>query len=226
MNKTVIYTAIFGEKDRLIEPAFVPAGCDFICFTDQDFKSSVWKIVKEIGISDDPVRSAKLYKILPHKFLSEYENSVWVDGNILIQGDVNILLADNLSEANIAFFDHKKTKMDPRGSIYEEADSLLSMAAKGKVKDDPELIKTQILKYKSEGYPADNGLIVGMEILRRHNEQDVVGAMELWWSEIEKHSRRDQISFNYVAWKKSLSFVYLDGDSRDNQYFKWMPHEK
>jgi len=38
-NKIVIYTAIFGGKDNLIEPEYIPKGCDFVCFTDQDFTS-------------------------------------------------------------------------------------------------------------------------------------------------------------------------------------------
>ena len=81
-NKTVIYTAIFGGKDNLIEPKFIPEGCGFVCFTDQDFVSNVWQVKKVKPKFEDPVRSAKIYKILPHKFLSEYEISVWIDGNL------------------------------------------------------------------------------------------------------------------------------------------------
>ena len=28
-----------------------------------------------------------------------------------------------------------------------------------------------------------------------------------------------QLSFNYVAWKNNLKFNYIDGDSRNNDYF-------
>jgi hypothetical protein len=44
--------------------------------------------------------------------------------------------------------------------------------------------------------------------------------MEDWWTEIKYGSRRDQLSFNYVAWKNNLKFNYIEGDSRDNKYFK------
>jgi len=227
MNKIVIYTAIFGGKDKLLEPEFVPEGCDFVCFTDTtNLKSSIWQIRQEKASSDDPVRSAKLFKILPHRFLGEYEYSVWVDGNILVRGEVNKLIHKYLTDANIAFFDHAKTKFDPRDSVYEEADILIEMATKGKFKDDPELIKKQIDRYKAEGYPDNNGLIVGMEILRRHNMPDVVKAMEDWWTEIQNNSRRDQLSFNYIAWKNDLRFAYIDDDSRDNKFFLWKPHQE
>jgi len=225
-NNVVIYTAIFGGKDNLIEPKFVPENCDFICFTDSDFESNLWKTRKVEPPCKDPVRSARKFKILPHKFLSEYNYSIWVDGNMIIRGDVNKMIKKYLANSNIAVYDHSKTKLDPRNCIYEEAKALIERAKKGKPKDSSELILKQIEKYKKERYPKNNGLISSMIILRRHNEPDVIKTMEDWWQEIERHSRRDQLSFNYVAWKNKLNFVYMKGDSRDNKYFKHTAHKR
>ena len=86
-------------------------------------------------------------------------------------------------------------------------------------KDNPEIIKKQIENYDLLGYPRNNGLITGMVILRRHNERDCIQVMEDWWTEIKYNSKRDQLSFNYVAWKNNLKFNYMDGDSRNNEYF-------
>ena len=86
-------------------------------------------------------------------------------------------------------------------------------------KDNPHVIKKQLDKYATLGYPAQNGLITGMVILRRHNEQDCIDTMEDWWTEIKYGSKRDQLSFNYVAWKNNLKFNYMEGDSRNNEYF-------
>ena len=58
-----------------------------------------------------------------------------------------------------------------------------------------------------------------MVVFRRHNENDCINAMEDWWSEIKYNSKRDQLSFNYIAWKNKLNFNYIPGDSRDNKYF-------
>jgi len=69
-------------------------------------------------------------------------------------------------------------------------------------------------------------LICGGVIIRKHNESDCIKAMEDWWSEIKYHSKRDQLSFNYVAWKNDFKFNYLDGDIRDNQYFNFIQHNK
>ncbi|MCK4386489.1 MAG: DUF616 domain-containing protein [Candidatus Pacebacteria bacterium] len=236
-NKTVIYTAIFGGKDNLIEPKFVPKGCDFVCFTDQNFKSDVWEVIKIEPEFEDPVRNARMYKVLPHKFLSEYDISIWIDGNLLVRGDVNNLIKKYLSRTNLAIFDHTQHKKrwkklfwvknteDWRDCIYEEAKSLLEYGENGKYKDDPELMKEQVEKYKMEGYPEHNGLVVSMIILRKHNENDIIKTMKDWWEEIKNHSRRDQLSFNYVAWKNKLNFVYIKGDSRRNKYFLHRKHK-
>ena len=73
-------------------------------------------------------------------------------------------------------------------------------------------IKKQIETYSLLGYPHKNNLITGMVIVRRHNEDDCIKAMEDWWTEIKYNSRRDQLSFNYVAWKNNLKFNYIDCD--------------
>ena len=73
--------------------------------------------------------------------------------------------------------------------------------------------------YEYAGFPRNNGLITGMVILRRHNHLDCVKVMEQWWSEISYNSKRDQLSFNYSAWKKGVKINYLPGDSRNNDFF-------
>ena len=74
-------------------------------------------------------------------------------------------------------------------------------------------------KYNKENYPKNNGLIISGILLRRHNDLDVIKTMESWWTELKYGSKRDQLSFNYVAWKNNLKFNYIDGDSRNNDYF-------
>ena len=225
INDLVIYTAIFGGKDKLIKPKYIPQNCDFVCFTDSDFKSKIWKIRKIKPWYNDPVRNARKIKILPHKFLNEYKYSVWIDGNILLRGDVRKLIDEYLNDSNFAVHDHLQNKADPRGCVYREAEALLNLEKKGQFKDNPEIIKRQISKYRYEGYPEDCGLAVTMEVLRRHNEKDVIKVMEDWWVELKNNSRRDQLSFNYVAWKNNFKFTYIPGDSRDNEFFKHKPHQ-
>ncbi len=245
-NKIIIYTAIFGGKDKLNEPEFISPDCDYVCFTDSDLQSRIWKIKKvKPEIKNDSVRSAKVYKILPHKYFPDYDCSVWVDGNLLIKGDVTKLIDKYLKELKMAAFDHANYKSDPghtklqmitssifrkfpyaRHCAYEEARELIISAEKGKQKDDPEIIKKQMIRYREEGYPENNSLIQGAFLIRKHNDQEVVKVMKDWWGEIINYSRRDQLCFNYVAWKNNFKFNYIKGDPRKNKFVFRMPHQR
>ena len=227
----VIYTSIFGNKDELLDCQFQADDIDYICFSDVDLKSNVWKVVRKDLVNSNFCRTSRKYKILAHKFLPEYEVSIFVDGNFQVRKHPKDLI-DNfkyLSDANLAVFDHNDPLIslnpypqyrDPRNCIYEEA-----VACKRLRKDDPFIIDSQIAKYKSKQYPKNNGLISSAVLIRRHNESDVVKTMEDWWEEICSGSKRDQLSFNYVAWINNLNFNYIQGDIRNNEYFRlFQPH--
>ena len=45
MNKIVVYTCITGDYDKLIDPQFIDAGVDYICYTNNNtLNSNVWQI--------------------------------------------------------------------------------------------------------------------------------------------------------------------------------------
>lgn len=222
--RIAIYTSIFGGYDNLIEDQFQMEGVDYICFTDRDIKSKTWKVVKSIPIYNDPNRNAKKYKVLPHRYLKDYDWSVWIDGNIKVISDIRSLCSGGVYK----LYDHMQV-FDKRNCIYEEAQAILNF---GKInserypekgvknwKDNPRLIVDQINRYILEGYPKQNGLATTPIIVRSHHQQDVIKHNEDWWTEIKYNSKRDQLSFNYIAWKNDFNFVYLQGDSRNNEYF-------
>ena len=222
--KIAVYTSIFGGYDDLVDDQFQMDGVDYICFTDRDINSETWKVVKSTPIYNDSNRNAKKYKILPHRYLKDYDWSVWIDGNIKVISDIRGLCTDDPYKV----YDHMQV-FDKRNCIYEEARAILNF---GKInsektpergmknwKDNPNVIVNQMNRYMSEGYPADNGLATNPIIIRNHHDSDVIKNMEDWWTEIKYNSKRDQLSFNYIAWKNEFNFVYLQGDSRNNEYF-------
>lgn len=221
--KIAVYTSIFGGKDSIKENQFLSNDLDYICFTDKEVESDTWKVIIKKPTHKDPCRSAKAYKILPHKFLPEYDYSIWIDGNFVVRKHPRDLIEKYLDGCNFAAHDHNDQKIsDPRKCIYSEAQACINLG-----KDKPLSIIEHMSKYRGMGYPENNGLTTNMLIIRRHNQNDVIKAMEMWWSEIENGSRRDQLSFNFVAWKLDLKFNYLKGNSRDNEYFKMVSgHQK
>lgn len=228
MNNKIIYTAIIGGYDDLFEPDFKPDGWDFVCFTDRDFKSDTWDVQKVLPLYKDNTRTARKYKLLPHRWFPNYEYSCWIDGNAKVRNDINDLFSF-IEDCNLATYDHATTHLDPRDCIYEEAEVILNVGkmnyqknpSKGinAFKDDPRVIERQVNKYWGEKMPRNNGLISSMVLFRRHNEKDCIKTMEDWWTEIKHNSKRDQLSFNYVAWKNNFKYNYLEGDVRTNHYF-------
>ena len=232
MERVVVYTAIFGDYDSLKEPRVTPEGVDFICFTDKPIKSENWEIrVVERG-DDDPTRCARMYKILPHRYLGSYDVSIWVDGNVAVVGDVTEFIETYLRENNMAVYDHAYSKHrdktespNPITSLKDQLDHLLKMAERGRIKDDPEIMKKQVDTYLADGYPDDQGLLQSTVLLRRHNEEDMKETMEMWWSELKKWSKRDQLSFNYAAWKTNFAFTYIKENVRNNDFFVMNSHK-
>ena len=214
--KIAVYTSIFGKYDILHENQFQMDGVDYLCFTDENLQSNTWNIIKSTSIYNDSNRNAKKYKILPHRYLKDYDYSIWIDGNILVISDIRDLVKKNKYQV----FDHNKTVLDPRDCIYQEYNAIIQLGQQsGNYKDNPQIMYKQVNRYLKEGYPPNNGLATNPILLRKHNDLNIIKTMEDWWVEIKHGSRRDQLSFNYVAWKNNFKFSYLEGDSRKNEYF-------
>jgi hypothetical protein len=223
MNNKVIYTAIFGDYDYLEPSKYVPKGFDFICFTDGNLKSDFWEVRKVLPLYKDSTRTARKYKILPHRFLQEYDNSIWIDGNFLIKDDVNILWDEYMWKNSLSAYSHMHC-FEKRNCIYEEARMIkylfeINKSPNKKPKDDLIIIEKQMKKYFEKKYPQNNGLISSGILLRKHNDENVKKIMEDWWLELKYGSKRDQLSFNYVCWMNNFNFEYINDDIRENKYF-------
>ncbi|MCK4349583.1 MAG: DUF616 domain-containing protein [Candidatus Krumholzibacteria bacterium] len=226
MDKIAVYTAVFGGYEGLVPQPRID-GIEYICFTDMPVRSRCWEVRVVEPEHADATRNAREYKMLPHKYLADFETSVWMDANYLIVGDVSPLVHDRLADAEMAVFDHQQTRSDPRDCVYDEYKAMVEMGNRsGVYKDDPDAMNRQIECYREEGYPRHNGLIFSAVLLRRHNEPAVVRMMERWWDEISKGSRRDQLSFNYAAWKENFPYATIEGDLRNNPWFYMLGHHR
>lgn len=210
-SRIAIYTAFTGNYDVLKEPEFIDENCDYICFTDnEELESDVWEIRKMEDSFLDNNRKAKQYKVFPNKYLPEYKYSFWLDGTFKIKGSIREYIYSNLKKgSNMLNVIHTE-----RDCVYKE-----HMASMLIPRYPSAIMKEQIDKYKSEGFPKDYGLAVMGAIFRKHDDEDVISLMDSWWNEIIEFSNQDQLSFAYVAWKQgfhpSVSLIYY----WDNQYW-------
>ncbi len=214
-KKVVVYTAVSGKYDDIITPTVVEDDFDYICFTDnKDLKSDFWDIHYMEDLDLDSVRKARRYKILPHKYLKEYDYSFWIDGNFDIIGSLKDYVHKYSKNNKLLAIQHEE-----HTCIYTEAQKCIEFK-----KDKEDVILEQVDKYQKEGFPEDYGLVASGILFRSHNSPDVIELMESWYDEVINHSRRDQLSFNYACWKNNFTYDVSDIYYFKNQYFQRLGH--
>lgn len=212
----VVYTAITRGYDRLSQ---IPPGwreeAQFIAMMEEPESVEGWTVVPLEREFSDPCRNAKKPKILPHRYFPSARYSLWVDGSIAIKSRraLHEVLTESLGGRDLGVFRHRC-----RSCTYEEAEACIAAG-----KDDPELIARQAQKYRSESYPDHAGLAECCVLFRRHTER-TADFNEAWYAQILQHSRRDQLSFMYVA--NQLGFVpnWLTGTIARNEHFSRNRH--
>lgn len=216
-EKIVVYTAVFNDYDVVLPPKVNPDNVDFVCFTDNpETIPDEWekRLISNYDIS--PKLMSGKVKTLPHRFFPEYDYSIWVDGRMHVIGDVREVIESSLQETNMAVPPHPN-----RDCIYEEAEACIDLG-----RGDPEKIHAQIDRYREMGFPQKYGLSATWIVIRKHNEDDVINAMEVWWEEYQKGAERDQLSFEFAAWKCGLQYQRLKLNYMSSaEYFYIYPHK-
>lgn len=205
-HSIIVYTAITRNYDLLFGPGVIDSEFDYVCFHDRSrllqlSNSTNWELMPFKNRNLDPVRRNREAKLRPHNIFSDYEYSVYIDGNIEIIGDIRELLRDYDYPSMLAF------RHPLRDCIYDEARSCIRAK-----KDSPEVIDRQIAQYLNEGHPPHFGLIEANVLIRRHGDPLVRKVMEEWWQEVASRSRRDQISFPYVARRNNFWPTIMGAD--------------
>ncbi len=218
--RIVVYTAAFGNKFGFV-PQKKQKGVDFVCFTDNLKKvPKPWKgiLINNNNLKDNSLKNRHI-KLLPHLYFKDYDYSIYIDSNYLVIGDLKKAVTE-IGQHPMGIFDHNQAS-DKRDCVYDEYEAILALGTrKGKFKDVPTAMKKQIEFIKNEGYPKNNGLIFAGVLIRKHNEPKVIQVMEQWWSFVSTQSKRDQLSFDYVAWKNNFKPYVFKGDlRRNNEYF-------
>lgn len=213
----VVYTAVAGGYDAVREPEVVSERCRYVCFSDAPAPpaSRVWLFRRFDELLPDPARTSRKPKLLAHRYFPECEYSVWIDANLSVVGDLAELVERHLAVESLALFRHP----DGRACLYEEAEACIRLR-----KDREEVIRAQVEGYRARGYPPGRPVPACTAILRRHRDRRVAHAMEQWWEELRRGSRRDQLSFPFVAWTNALRLAPIGGDVRRNPWLRWRPH--
>jgi tetratricopeptide (TPR) repeat protein len=208
-----VFTAIFGGYDLPPEVEKPDPKIDYILFTDEpiDNLPSPWQLRLMPRIFDDPQVDARRIKVLSHLFLPDYQASVWIDGNVKLKSLSADYVLRILSTGEIAVCRHQF-----RSCIYDEAVQILKTG-----KDAPAPVMKQIRYYESLTYPKQFGLHATMFMVRDHRSAMVKKYNSRWWEILSEHSKRDQLSFDFVRWELSAPVLSMPINCRDNNLFQW-----
>jgi hypothetical protein len=219
--KYVIYTCVFDDYDWIFPPLVKEENISYIIMTDDpELRVFGWETRL---VDSSPFRNPKTanlhYRALSHKYLGDFDYSLYVDGNVRLIGKTSEFFTKfRNSGSPLGLFRHPI-----RYSVKEEAESCLMT---GKV-FEPDRLQTELAYQANEGFPDNIGLIETTIILKNHRHELLVDAMHLWWANFELFGTRDQIGLPYVIWKKNVPCTYHSFSFREkNPYFGLYTHRK
>jgi len=215
--KKVIYTCITGNYDSLKQPLAVREDWDYVCFSDclPEGKNGVWEVRT---IPYEGLYKSRYPKLLPHKVLSNYDLSLYIDANLQISSDELYEIIEGYADKLICQVPHL-AKTD----LYDE---LADCYRAGKIS----FFKAKKLHSRlvREGFPHNYGLFENNIILRQHNNPEVIAIDEDWWAMLPSGAGRDQLSAMYVYWKHDYKPQLLFGEGinvRNAECISYFPHE-
>lgn len=211
-----LYTGVFGGYEELneLQGEAKASKVKKICFTDdENITSDTWEIrIVKPAFPLDSVRSQRMVKVNPHKFLPEFKSSVYIDNTVKLLVDPVKLIKDFCKAGNVSFPIHSF-----RNSVYEEFFAVVQSGL-----DDSARLFEQMNHYQIISPDAlhRKPYWAGM-IIRNHMEPDVIELMETWYGQILRYSRRDQLSLVYSELMTGIKINKIVINNNESQYHQW-----
>jgi hypothetical protein len=215
--RRVVYTVLVGGFDSLLPPACREPEVDYIAFADVPQAVPVpWQARPLASLQRNPRMTARWHKVHPHRLLPDYDQSLYLDANILIKDRILPLFDEALREQPLALFRHPA-----RDCAYEEAEAVKRMRY-----DDRAIVDAQMAFYRAHGVPPHAGLHFGGVQFRRHLDPKVADLLEDWWRQLKIFSHRDQLSLDFMLRRHGLAVADLPGQITCNPWFVVGPHRR
>lgn len=198
-ERIAVYTGIFGGYDSYLAPSCYPNKVDYYLISDEVPQNLPPRVTWIDGKSviprelHSPILRNRYIKMHAHEIFGSYRYSAYVDGNIMISGDVTDYLLE--SAAGISSFMHPYVDC-----IFYEA---LGITNCGRV--DVDDVCAQMQRYRNEGMRIHFGMPEMCFVVRDHKNALGSKIMETWWEEFRTGAHRDQLSFAYALWKNGAS---------------------
>lgn len=154
----------------------------------------------------DDRRESKRIKILAHRLFPHADWWLWIDWPFRLTVPAERLL-EGCEDQQIVGFAHR----------FHDCAYLEHAACVRMRKDDVDVMRRQMDRYRRGRFPEHFGMIECGVLLRR-NTAEVQTFNEAWWSEVKNGSPRDQLSVGYAAWKTGIKFATWPGTVYENGF--------
>ncbi len=198
--KIAVYTCNIGDYDNLMPPLYLPENCDYYVVSDEKSDFAGFDNFTYIDSSKytqglNGNLASRYIKMHPNVLFSEYEYSIFMDGNIRLISDPTPLI-QTIGSQGIALHRHMI-----RCCLYDEAKVCLIYK-----RGQTDILRKQTADYEKQGMPRHFGLFEMGILLRKHNEKRCIELMGNWWDEFSNYPSRDQMSFPYILWKNGIKY--------------------
>lgn len=222
-----VVTSVCGGFDLPKVPAVELPDVDYVCFSDDPGITAPWPWrVRPLepgcyGLRPDHSaharRLSRLPKILPHRYLPEYAETLWLDAYYAVVGDVRELVRTGLDEHDAA--------MRPTigwDCVYEEVATCLRRRL-----GVPEELHRQVEHLRQMGVPKRGGTW-GAAIIARRRSDASERMFETWWEEYLAGSERDQVALPAALWRTGFRLGRLPNPTRPRKGLylsdSWVQH--
>jgi len=168
---------------------------------------------------------AKVFKILPHLILPDYDYYIWLDANIQVKSsDLVSTLIGHLTNRDITKKDIAISPHPFRNSIYEEANFIVSSIKSGSRYITSRYSATSTEKEIQDIGPGLEGLY-WCGLMVRRNTPAINAACDEWFRRNILYTNFDQLSFVDIVKKFHIDLATFNlGDFYNNKFYKIVHH--
>lgn len=212
---TCVYTVLLGSYDALLpQPVAADSDSEFICFTDDpEMSSDTWRtVLVEPRFPQDLHRSSRVYKILGHEVLDDFDATLCIDASVRLRVTPEKIIEAWLTDG----VDMALAKHSYREQVLDEFDEVVRLNY-----DDRSRVYEQLVDYSIaypdvlEAHPHWGGMLV------RRRTPAVAAAMRLWFDHVLRYSRRDQLSLMVALQHGGLEYASIELDNFDSDVHEW-----
>ena len=211
-----------GEHEGLNEqPKIHLSKLKHYCLTDDiTLTSNSWEIIYVDKLfPKDSHRSQRNLKIRPHLIFENFKYSLYIDNTIVLKDKtenfINMIVKDKEIDNN------KPNVFIPYHSFRDDLISEFNECANLR-RDTKIRIYEQLNDYLeiNSKYMKNKPYWAGL-ILRNHNHKELIKFSEIWFANVCRYSKRDQLSLIYAAYQANIKLkgFYLENSS--SKYHKW-----